>query len=748
MWKKHLAKELKQSNDLEPVLGCLDIKDAFLQVDQAEPILVRIQGEPYVIQKNLPGQRMGARAWYDHLRKYLTETFGYGWCSEQPCLASNGSSTLLIHVDDILYVGNKSDWETFLKGMTLKFSVSHSQLEGVGTSSKIHRRIITEIDGGLMLTPGTSVSKVVWAFEKAFGSARVQKIPCDGSIQLEDNSEKLKPADASSYRSIIGLCLYVARERPDLMYTIKELACSMSSPTLTSLQRLRKLIGFMKGVGDLAIRLETPSPGEGKICTDGNSFLVLETYSDADWSSNKTHRRSTSCGVHFFGGNFVYGSSRSQKTISLSSCESELHAMVSGMCDGIFILACAEYVFEQKIQHVQYTDSSSARQLASRQGCGKVRHVAGKILWIQQRVADGQIDLRQVETLWNLADIGTKSLSQQRLFLLMNQTGLVYVATHENVGTQEFQAQSERSGNRKQLKQLAKVILRMSFAMGLEPVAVMGQQCDEAEAPPRTFGSWWILFYVFLGVAAMVALGVLLYKLWKKVTRDIQNVELQLGDHYEYAAWLCQRIDDVERMLNPEHGMQQQVTELNEQVVTHIAETWDSLGLLEDALDCIRYGLMEFGGFVRRGALSSADRSYMYVQERSNFVIWNMSRNRPENTDQERNGEEAEEEDPTDDEVERGPTAGIENLINAMRADQNIAIAREFWDDSAQIQSAIMCLLNATAGANPIGMTMEVMTEVRNIFQRLWRRSRNRNQTERADTYRRCVDDMHSLMNG
>ena len=184
-------------------------------------------------------------------------------------------------------------------------------------------------------------------------------------------------------------------------------------------------------------------------------------------------------------------------------------------------------------------------------------------------MAGGQIDLRQVETLRNLADIGTKSLSQQRLFVLMNQTGLVYVATHESVGTQEFQAQSERSGNRKQLKQLARVILRMSFAMGLEPVAVMGQQCDEAEAPPRTFGSWWILFYVFLGVAAMVALGVLSYKLWKKVTRDIQNVELQLGDHYEYAAWLCQRIDDVERMLNPEHGVQQQVTELNEQVVTH-----------------------------------------------------------------------------------------------------------------------------------------------------------------------------------
>ena len=122
------------------------------------------------------------------------------------------------------------------------------------------------------------------------------------------------------------------------------------------MQRLRKLIGFMKGVGDLAIRLETPSPGEGKICTDctdGNSSLVLETYSDADWSSNKTHRRSTSCGVHFLGGNCVYGSSRSQKTISLSSCESELHAMVS------------ECAMESSYWHVQNMCSSRRYSMCS-----------------------------------------------------------------------------------------------------------------------------------------------------------------------------------------------------------------------------------------------------------------------------------------------------------------------------------------------------------------------------------------------
>ena len=54
-------------------------------------------------------------------------------------------------------------------------------------------------------------------------------------------------------------------------------------------------------------------------------------------------------------GAFMYGSSRSQKVVSLSSCESELHALVSCACDGIFIKACAEFAFNAKFLHVVFT---------------------------------------------------------------------------------------------------------------------------------------------------------------------------------------------------------------------------------------------------------------------------------------------------------------------------------------------------------------------------------------------------------
>ena len=60
----------------------------------------------------------------------------------------------------------------------------------------------------------------------------------------------------------------------------------------------------------------------------------------------------------------------------LAHVKSELHSLVSCVCDGIFIKACATFVLDEPLEHVRFTDSSSARQLASRQGSGKIRHLA------------------------------------------------------------------------------------------------------------------------------------------------------------------------------------------------------------------------------------------------------------------------------------------------------------------------------------------------------------------------------------
>jgi hypothetical protein len=157
---------------------------------------------------------------------------------------------------------------------------------------------IKRIPTGLALLPGTSAEKIVQMFEKEFGTVRLQSIPCDGGMQTEDLSAELPADQAFRYRSVVGTCLYLARDRPDLLFTVKELSGAMAKPTFTALQRLKKLVGYLKGTPDYCVLLDVPVGGQGR-WRASDKHLILESFSDSDWSSNQVHRRSTSCGVHF-----------------------------------------------------------------------------------------------------------------------------------------------------------------------------------------------------------------------------------------------------------------------------------------------------------------------------------------------------------------------------------------------------------------------------------------------------------------
>ena len=144
-----------------------------------------------------------------------------------------------------------------------------------------------------------------------------------------------------------------------------------------------------------------------------------------------------SAGLHMVCGNLVYSSSRTQRVISLSSCEAELHGIVSTLCDGIFIKRCAEFVIKGNVERILLTDSSSARQ-----GTGKVKHLSAKILWIQDQVRNGEIALSQISTAFNVADIGTKVLSAKRLKTLLRDIGIF-----DDDGANPIQAEERRGGD-------------------------------------------------------------------------------------------------------------------------------------------------------------------------------------------------------------------------------------------------------------------------------------------------------------
>ena len=93
---------------------------------------------------------------------------------------------------------------------------------------------------------------------------------------------------------------------------------------------------------------------------DGN---VLEVYSDSDWAAHKGNRKSVSSVAIFYRGCLIYSASRTQKVISLSSAEAELHAAASSTCDSIFISMCLEFLSGEPMRTVLCIDNSAARQI-------------------------------------------------------------------------------------------------------------------------------------------------------------------------------------------------------------------------------------------------------------------------------------------------------------------------------------------------------------------------------------------------
>ena len=492
------------------------------------------------------------------------------------------------------------------------------------------KRKLTRLEKGLVLTPSTNVSKLVETFESHFGTVRVQHVACDNGFQLPDVSAQLTARDAFAYRSAIGGLLYLARDRPDLAFPVKELSSKMSQPTVTVLQRLRKVMGYVKGTPEYAVMLEEPEAGQGKWKTTNDAFWILESASDSDWPSNREHRRSTSSGVHLVNGLLMFASSRTQKIVSLSSCEAELHAMVSTLADGIYIKRCLEFVTGSQVFHCLMTDSSSARQLCAKQGVGKLRHVSGKILWIQQHVLAGDVQVCQLPTVWNIADLGTKSLNASRVRFLLHELGVADNNGLSVIGEVEYNEQVERHGSRRQIMRLARNLCRVFTLLGLEPAGVTGatinthgssqDQCDGDEVSDNSESSITTYVFIFLLLISWEIFAYVGWKVYKRVTQiEGQVMQYQTGlatveqDHNHLALQVAEMDTTVgehnNRLVRAEFGL---------------GETARDLDFLTDYAGSLQYGLVEIGGFRRFNELTPGQNRHMYTQERANMVSYNL----------------------------------------------------------------------------------------------------------------------------
>ena len=166
--------------------------------------------------------------------------------------------------------------------------------------------------------------------------------------------------------------------------------------------------------------------------------------------------KSTSSAVHLMNGIITRSTSRFQKCISLSSTEAEWYAASSGVCDAYYLQHIVEFVTSGNCNILTlHTDSSAVRILSLKFGVGRLRHIRGRMLWLQERMSNHELDIRQVPTSQNIADLNTKGHSKNRFLALLHMFGFV-TSNGIHVGEDEFAKQQAKETMKKHVKQVLK----------------------------------------------------------------------------------------------------------------------------------------------------------------------------------------------------------------------------------------------------------------------------------------------------
>ena len=124
-----------------------------------------------------------------------------------------------------------------------------------------------------------------------------------------------------------------------------------------------------------------------------------------------------------FGGHCVKTYSQTQETIALSSGESEFYGIVKAATMGLGMKGLMEDL-GVKVGVQVNTDSSAAKSIASRRGAGRVRHIEVRELWVQDRVAKGELTIVKVKGEHNVADGLTKHVDRTKMDEYLKKCGL------------------------------------------------------------------------------------------------------------------------------------------------------------------------------------------------------------------------------------------------------------------------------------------------------------------------------------
>eukprot|EP00971_Amphidinium_carterae_P145362 2880475-Amphidinium_carterae.1 len=221
----------------------------------SKEFLMRARGSIY-------GTRDAPRAWWLYLKQILVEL---GWVAnplEQAFFSLHDSTGvtgfLLSHVDDLLFTGTGSKFESVMQKLAERVKLTFKDLPFVFCGKTVSRS-----GSGAIHVNQTEASLSLESTELPKGASR-------------SNTQELNPEQISELRRIIGSVLWIARQtRPDCLTMVSLLAQKISRPMVQDLVQANSLVDRMKADATFGLTfhphvhlccLDTRCPSSQELC--------------------------------------------------------------------------------------------------------------------------------------------------------------------------------------------------------------------------------------------------------------------------------------------------------------------------------------------------------------------------------------------------------------------------------------------------------------------------------------------------
>ncbi|GJX72701.1 retrovirus-related pol polyprotein from transposon TNT 1-94 [Tanacetum coccineum] len=390
----------------------MDVKTAFLYGPLKEEVYVNQPDgfvdpyhpdKVYRLKKALYGLKQAPRAWYDELSNFLvSKGFSKGSIDPTLFITKHREDILLvqIYVDDIIFGStNPKLSKRFGKLMHSKFDMSMMGELKFFLGIQIHQS-----PRGIFINQAKYAQEIL----KKHGMTSCDSIGTPMATKHLDADLSGTPVDQTKYRSMVGALMYLTASRPDIVHATCYCARYQAKPTEKHLTAVKRIFRYLKD--SINMGLWYPK----------DTGFELTTFSDSDHAGYLDSRKSTSGGIQFLGGDkLVSWSSKKQDCTSMSSAKAE-YVSLSACCAQVLWLRTqlTNYGFHfDKIP--MYCDSKAAIAIScnpAQHSCTK--HIDVRYHFIKEQVEKGIVELFFVVTEYQLANLFTKALSEDRSYAL------------------------------------------------------------------------------------------------------------------------------------------------------------------------------------------------------------------------------------------------------------------------------------------------------------------------------------------